>query len=206
MYFIASSFGTPITRKASTTGVNSRKGDRHSHELGPLPWKERLWGQVSAVSAGRRGSLWASLAPTGWMQSWSLHSNVWIESKRQWHKLKHKRLNLEIRRNLFPKRMVQHWGWGSGTSGCPQPGRFEAQTGWNLEQAGLAQYLNTLWVGGQQFLADWFILCVGFVLTWCFTFYGMFHFFFILGGDSIWLELYSSWIVTVSHCGQLLFL
>lgn len=189
MYFTASSFRTPITRKASTTAVNSVKGDRHSYGLGPLAWKERLWGQVSAVSAGRRGSLWASLAPTGWMQSWSLHSNVWIESKRQW--LKHERISLEIRRNLFPMRMVQQWGWGSGSFGCPQPGRFEAQTGWNLEQAGLAQYLNTLWEGGQQFLADRFILSVGCVLTWCFTFYGMFHIFVILGGDSIWLELCS---------------
>lgn len=155
--------------------------------MGWVPWPGRRGCGAKSVPAGRRGNLWASLAPTGWMESCSLHSNVRVESKR--HKLKHKRLSLEIRKNLFPMRMVQHWGPGS--FGCPQPGRFEAQAGWNLEQPGLTQYLNTLWIGVSSSLQS-DLSSTGCALTWCFTFYGMFYIFFIVGGDSIWLELYSS--------------
>lgn len=116
--------------------------------------------------------------------------HAWVESKRQWHKLEHKRLRLEARRNLFPMRMVQQWDWGAGSLCCLQPGRFEAQTGWNPEQPGLIHYLNVLWVGISSSLQTNFS-SVGCVLTWCFIFFGMFYVFFIIGGDSFWLALYS---------------
>lgn len=158
MYFTASSFRTCITRKAPTAGVNSMEGNWHSLGLGALAWKERLWVQVCfSWEKGQLVGSWEYVWPQWWMESWSLHSNVWVESKRQWHKLKQKRLRLVIRKNLLPMRMVQQWGWVQRVLAVPSlavwsPDWVKPRATWS--DSVFESALNR----GQQFLADWFIL------------------------------------------------
>lgn len=111
----------------------------------------RAW--FSSEKRQLRGHPVASPAPTGgdrrgWRRcSWALHSIVWWDGERQQHKLKYGRLRLEIRRNLFPMRTAQWWGWGPGRLRCLHLRVFHIPAGWSPEQSGLSPPLSLLGAG-----------------------------------------------------------
>lgn len=185
MYFIASSFRDPITRKASTAGMNSVKGDWHNHGLGPLACKEKLRGQV--CSSWEKGQL-VSILGTNRMHGELVPSQQCTRSREQEVQSETQEAQSTDKEKPFPH--------GDGAAVGLGPREFWLSPGLKPR---LGETLNLLvwpsiWAPSEQGVSSSLQsdLSVGCVLTWCFTFYGMFYILFIVGGDSIWLELYSS--------------
>lgn len=105
---------------------------RPSRQWGQSPCPVRRGCRTEAGSAGRRDGFGGIQRHPWhrWMShSWALHSGVWWEGESQQHKLKHKRLRLEIRWSLSPMRTAQWWRQGPGRLGCLQPWEV-AHPGW----------------------------------------------------------------------------